>query len=625
MRVSRRKCLYLNDGPLGLYVMTKAQQLDSRLRNIGLGLEEFKWDSPVIGISGNFRDGNCMLAKAYYQSVLEAGGVPVIIPPFDSEGALSSLLDTIDGLVFSGGADIDPDYFGQEPLDMVEVNEERDLPELMMLSMAMDRQIPILGICRGMQLMAVGLGGEMYQDIKMQHGQASLEHSQHTENRFDTSHEVKVVEDSLLSKLLGTGTIRVNSFHHQAVSRVPQGFVASALAPDGIIEAMESACMRPMLAVQWHPESFILNGDRCMMPLFSWLSDRASLFRHARRVHMRSVTLDSHQDCPMFFDKGSHFFQKNPGITVEWDYVGETSPDGNSTFSYNPLVDLHKMKYGQLDAAFMVAYLKQLERDDDSLKAATVKADRLLDLVDERIGECAPFAAIATSPQELLRNRLLGVKSIVKGIENGYAIGKDLSRLEHFRQRGVAYMTLCHNGDNDICGSARGEGEHGGLTHFGRDVVREMNRLGMMVDLSHASERSFYDALELSTKPIICSHSSSRLLCDHPRNLTDAAMKDLAVSGGVAQVCLYSGFLKKDGQATVDDAVRHIIHMIEVMGPDHVGIGSDFDGGGGMPGLEDASWMTSLTVRLLEEGLSDDVLAKLWGLNFLAVWQKNLD
>ena len=151
-----------------------------------------------------------------------------------------------------------------------------------------------------------------------------------------------------------------------------------------------------------------------------------------------------------------------------------------------------------------------------------------------------------------------------------------------------------------------------------------MNKTGMMVDLSHASEKSFWDALEFSTKPIICSHSSSRALCDHTRNLTDDQMRALALSGGVAQVCLYSGFLKKGGDATVDDAVRHIMHMTDVMGIEHVGIGSDFDGGGGLPGLEDASWFVSLTERLIAEGFSDYDLSLIWGLNFLKVWEANM-
>ena len=302
----------------------------------------------------------------------------------------------------------------------------------------------------------------------------------------------------------------------------------------------------------------------------------------------------------------------------------DASPDGNPTFSYNPLVDLHKMTEGRLDVSFMVAYLHQYERDRDSLTAATAKADRLLTLIDERIAECKGYAAIATTPDELWQNKFNGIKTVVKGIENAYAVGLDPDNVDRFHTRGVVYMTLCHNGDNDICDSHKGNHEHNGLSDLGREVVARMNKVGMMVDLSHASEKSFWDAMECSTKPIICSHSSSRALCDHTRNLTDEQMRALAASGGVAQVCLYSGFLKKGGNATVEDAVRHILYMIDVMGVDHVGIGSDFDGGGGLPGLEDASWFVTLTERLISAGLSDYDLSRVWGLNFIDVWKRNI-
>ena len=603
--------------------MTKADKLESGLRRMDSGMEVFGFHAPVIGISGNFRDGDCTLAEAYYMSVVEAGGTPLVIPPYDDEKALVSLLDTLDGIVLSGGADIDPGYLGEEPLDCISINPRRDAQELMLVRLAVDRQIPVLGICRGIQVLAAALGGRLYQDIKTQHDTECIEHSQ-TIARGLPSHDVRLVKDSLLHRLLGQETLAVNSFHHQAVKEVPAGFRVTATAPDGIIEGMESIAFRTILGVQWHPECFLLENDRTMMPIFNWLIEQAALFRRARNLHSRTLILDSHCDSPMFFDKGAHFNIKNPGVTVEYDYVGEPSPDGSPTFSYNPLVDLHKMTAGRLDASFMVAYLKQHERDAESLKAATAKADRLLTLIDDRIGECAGYAAIATTPDELWRNKFMGVKSVVKGIENGYAVGLDIDNVDRFRSRGVAYMTLCHNGDNDICDSHKGNNEHNGLSAFGKRVVERMNRVGMMVDLSHASEKSFWDALECSSKPIICSHSSSRALCDHTRNLTDEQMRALAASGGVAQVCLYSGFLKKGGAATVDDAVRHIMHMIDVMGVEHVGIGSDFDGGGGLPGLEDASWFVSLTERLMAQGLSDMELSLVWGRNFLNVWRANI-
>ena len=580
--------------------MTKADQLESLCKRMDSGTEVLDWHAPVIGISGNFRDGDCTLAQAYYMSVLEAGGTPVVIPSYDNEQALISLLDTLDGIVLSGGADIDPEYLREEPLDCVSVNPRRDAQELLLVHLAVDRQIPVLGICRGIQVLTAALGGKLYQDIKTQHDRPCIEHSQ-TIARGLPSHEVRLEKDSMLYGLFGKETLAVNSFHHQAVKEVPEGFRVTAMAPDGIIEGMESTAFRPILGVQWHPECFILENDRNMMPIFGWFIDQARLFSRAKGLHSKTIILDSHCDSPMFFDEGAHFYMKNPDM----------------------LVDLHKMTAGRLDVSFMVAYLKQHERDAESLKAATTKADRLLNLIDERIGECNGHVAIATAPQELWQNKFKGVKSVVKGIENGYAVGLDIDNVDRFRNRGVAYMTLCHNGDNDICDSHKGNNEHNGLSEFGRRVVERMNRVGMMVDLSHASEKSFWDTLECSSKPIICSHSSSRALCDHTRNLTDEQMRALAASGGVAQVCLYSGFLKKGGNATVDDAVHHIMHMIDVMGVEHVGIGSDFDGGGGLPGLEDASWFISLTERLMAQGLSDYDLSLIWGLNFLNVWSVN--
>ena len=580
--------------------MSKADELDNLIRQMESGTDVLGFHAPVIGISGNFRDGDCTLAQGYYMSVLEAGGTPVVIPPYDNEKSLVSLLDTLDGIVLSGGADIDPDYLREEPLDCVSVNPRRDAQELLLVHLAVARQIPVLGICRGIQTLAAALGGKLYQDIRTQHDRPCIEHSQ-TIARGLPSHQVSLEKDSLLYGLFQKDTLAVNSFHHQAVKEAPAGFRVTAWGPDGIIEAMESVSFRPILGVQWHPECFLLENDRSMMPIFNWLIGQASLFRRAKELHSKTIILDSHCDSPMLFDEGAHFYKKTPEL----------------------LVDLHKMTAGRLDTSFMVAYLKQEERDEESLKAAVQKADRLLTLIDDRIGECKGYAAIATTPNELWQNKSKGIKSIVKGIENGYAVGLDIDNVDRFRSRGVAYMTLCHNGDNDICDSHRGNNEHNGLSEFGKRVVERMNKTGMMVDLSHASEKSFWDALECSSKPIICSHSSSRALCDHTRNLTDDQMRALARSGGVAQVCLYSGFLKKDGNATVEDAVRHIMHMIDVMGVDHVGIGSDFDGGGGLPGLEDASWFISLTEHLMAEGLSDSDLSLVWGANFLKVWSVN--
>ena len=172
--------------------MTKAEQLESGLRRMDSGTEVLDFHAPVIGISGNFREGDCTLAQAYYMSVVEAGGTPVVIPSYDDEKALVSLLDTLDGIVLSGGADIDPDYLGEEPLDCVSINPRRDAQELMLVRLAVDRQIPVLGICRGIQVLAAALGGKLYQDIRSQHDGECIEHSQ-TIARGLPSHDVLLV------------------------------------------------------------------------------------------------------------------------------------------------------------------------------------------------------------------------------------------------------------------------------------------------------------------------------------------------------------------------------------------------------------------------------------------------
>ena len=209
------------------------------------------------------------------------------------------------------------------------------------------------------------------------------------------------------------------------------------------------------------------------------------------------------------------------------------------------------------------------------------------------------------------------------GIENGYAIGKDISNVERFRKRGVVYMTLCHNGNNDICGSARYNDENLGVSPFGEQVIREMNRVGMMVDLSHAGVQTFYDTLDISQKPVVCSHSSSRALCDHPRNLYDEQLKAIARKGGVVQVCIYDCFLRKEGGASIVDIIEHLHHMVNVMGIEHVGIGTDFDGDGGVKGCYDSSELINLTRRLLQERYSEKDIRLIWGENFLRVMRNN--
>ncbi|MBP5771877.1 MAG: membrane dipeptidase [Bacteroidaceae bacterium] len=553
---------------------------------------------PLIGITGNFGEKGCELAEGYFESVLRAGGTPVILPPTDNADALVSVLDRIDGLLLSGGADLNPLFVNEEPLPKLgNINPRRDLAELLLIRLAFDRQIPILGICRGIQMLAAALDGSIWQDIPS----PSIKHSQDLDRSY-ASHTVNIEEDSLLHSIFGTDTLAVNSFHHQAVREAGPHLRISAFAKDGVIEAVESSEHKSIIGVQWHPECFCLRNDESMMPLFRWLTDEAANYASARRLHHRILTLDSHCDTPMFFNQDIHFNQRDPRI----------------------LVDLHKMTEGGLDASIMVAYIPQGERTPEGFSAATDYANHQLCRVEQLVKQNANAVGLARTPADLYQLKKEGKHAIMLGIENGYAIGHDLSLLEHFAQKGVVYMTLCHNGNNDICGSARPhEGEAlEGMSDFGAQVVREMNRLGVMVDLSHASERSFYDALDISRHPIVCSHSSSRALCNHPRNLTDDQLRALATKGGVAQVTFYNGFLRKDGQATILDAVAHLNHMVEVMGIEHVGIGTDFDGDGGVSGLASASELINFTRRLLRERYSEADLRLIWGRNFLRVMEQ---
>ena len=548
---------------------------------------------PVIGITGNYGEMTCKIGEGYYKSVWKAGGVPVIIPPLSDTDSIINTLEHIDGLLLSGGADFNPLYAGEEPDKRLSgINSERDLPELLITQLAYNRQIPILGICRGIQTLALALGGKVMQDISET---AQIKHSQDAD-RSEPTHSVSVEEDSILYHIYKSylspltshhsPLLFVNSFHHQAVGDTGQRFRVTARSSDGIIEAMESTEHKRIMGVQWHPE--------CMdegLPIFQWLVQEAAQYREVCQVHQHILTLDTHCDTPMFFDQNIQFTHRDPKI----------------------LVDLHKMTEGHQDATIMVAYLPQ---PTDHPKEY---ADNIFDQIEHIVADNSQYIALARTPNDLWMNKHLGKKSIMLGIENGHALDGKIENLRHFAQRGIVYMTLCHNGDNDICDSARGSQTWGGVSDFGKQVIREMNRLGIMVDLSHAHEKSFYDALELSQTPIVCSHSSCRALCDHPRNLTDDQMRALAAKGGVMQVTLYKGFLVKDGQATIEDAMRHLEHAIDVMGIDHVGLGTDFDGDGGIVGLANSSELPNFTRQLLKRQFSEEDIQKIWGGNFIRV------
>ena len=576
---------------------------------------------PVIGITANYGEQTAKLAEGYYKRLISAGATPLIIPPSADKDMLLTLLNRIDGLLLSGGADINPLFMGEEPQPQLGgINDERDLPELLITRLAFNRQMPILGICRGIQVMAVALGGRMAQHIS-----TPIKHSQDA-GRTVATHSVTIDPDTTLYNIYEEfgpfipkdepypATVAVNSFHHQAVSEAGPHFRVSARAADGTIEAIESCEHKPFVGVQWHPEC-LADPDLDQQPLFLWLANEARLYREAQQLHDRMLTLDTHCDTPMFFSQNVNFATRDPRI----------------------LVSLPKMHEGRLDATIMVAYLpqKQWQKQDGAWQPLSAEgefacspkqyADSIFDQIEYIVKQNSDDVALARTPDELLLNKFNGRKSIMLGIENGLALQGDIRNVRHFARRGVVYITLCHNGDNDLCDSAKGSQTHGGVSDFGAKVIRQMNRLGLMVDLSHAHEKSFYDALDISKTPIVCSHSSARALCDHPRNLTDDQMRALAAKGGVCQITLYPGFLRLDEKATILDAMEHLEHAIQVMGIDHVGLGSDFDGDGGVTGLADASELTQFTRQLLKHRYSEQDIRKIWGGNFLRVMRQVQD
>ena len=581
---------------------------------------------PIIGITSNFNDGEATLARVYYQQVVDAGGTPVLMPPVADKDVIINTLDAIDGLLLTGGADFNPLWTGEEPSPALHrINATRDLPELLTIRLAYNRQIPILGICRGVQALATALDGKVMQDIttgmtaepepasepadkkksKRNAPEAPvsrpplIKHAQDGDRNLLT-HSVSVEKDSILFRIYKSEKLYVNSFHHQAVADAGKRFRVTAVAPDGVIEAIESSEFKPILGVQWHPECMEREG----LPLFAWLVAQAGNFHLAKSLHERVLTLDTHCDTPMFFHQDIKFDQRDPRI----------------------LVDLHKMSEGRQDAVIMAAYLPQPKMGESfSSKVAfdvstpMEYADFIFDKIEAIVRSNRKYISIARTPADLYEDKRKNRKSVMFAIENGIALNHDVANVKHFAQRGVVYMTLCHNGDNDICDSAKGCDTNNGVSKFGEKVIREMNRQGIMVDLSHANEHSFYDALEISKTPIVCSHSSCRALCDVPRNLTDDQLRALAQKGGVAQITLYPGFLRTDGEATIRDVIEHLNHAVKIMGVDHVGLGTDFDGDGGVRGLSNSSELINFTLTLLKNKYTERDIQKIWGGNWLRV------
>ena len=389
------------------------------------------------------------------------------------------------------------------------------------------------------------------------------------------------------------------------------------------------------------------------------------LSQEARKLHFSALVVDCHLDSfDRVLDRGEDLSQDTSG-----DHVDVLSmPAGG----LNPGIghwDLPRMRAGGLKAQFFAGcvYPEQV------LQHRTIQ--RVLDTVDAVKGLCARHPQdleLARTARDVRRIAAEGKCAALLCVEGGHAIVDDLSVLRQFFELGVRYMTLTWNISNNWADSSTETSRHHGLTDFGREVVGEMNRLGMMVDISHVSEETFWAALETSSRPVIASHSSARALCDHPRNLTDEQIRAVGEKGGVVCVTFVPAFISQayreatqalrerkqwehryleaehTGQPqaleqatkalearyqelaiselslpTVSDIVDHAEHIIRVAGVDHVGLGSDFDGTGSLPaGMEDCSKLPAITEELLRRGHSEDDIRKLLGENVLRVMEE---
>ena len=373
-----------------------------------------------------------------------------------------------------------------------------------------------------------------------------------------------------------------------------------------------------------------------------------ALLARARAIHAAVMTLDTHDD-------------------ISFEFATEAVDPLNA----DRQVTLERMRAGGLDAEFFVVYVGQTERTAENYAQARAYALIKFDAIHRMAEEMYPEQIeLAYSADDVERIHESGKLAAAIGIENGYVIGHDPSLLERYHALGARYMTLAHNGHNDIADSAQPRpqigdvaAEHGGVSAYGAEVIREMNRLGMMVDVSHISKAAALDAMRLSRAPVIASHSGMRALTEHVRNLDDQSLLALQADGGVVQTVAFPDYVKtltpeqeqaldalltefrierlRDryaltaeqreqiqtrltglGYPDVADLVDHIDYAVDLIGIDHVGISSDFDGGGGVVGWFDASETFNVTLELVRRGYTEADIRQLWGGNLLRVWRE---
>jgi len=298
----------------------------------------------------------------------------------------------------------------------------------------------------------------------------------------------------------------------------------------------------------------------------------------------------------------------------------------NYTMDTDTKLNLPKMIAGGLDVAWLVVYTAQGELNDEGYAAAMENAIDKFDAIDRLVNKYAPSQIeLALTSADVRRIHAKGKKVAMIGVENAYPMGLDTSNVRKFWERGARYVSLSHNGHSQFSDSNTGEFDgtalHDGLSDLGKEVVGLLNYYGLMIDISHPSKEAIKQMIELSKAPVIASHSSARGLRDHPRNLDDEQLLLVKENGGVIQTTALGSFLtdRKDPPPNMSDFMDHIDYMVQKIGINHVGISSDFDGGGGIVGWNDASETMNVTDALRERGYSDSEIAKLWGGNLLRV------
>ncbi len=371
----------------------------------------------------------------------------------------------------------------------------------------------------------------------------------------------------------------------------------------------------------------------------------------AAGIHQSLLTIDSHTDTPLRFSRRSTDLSKR----------SDPRRRGGK-------LDFPRMREGGLDGVFFAVFVGQGPRTPEENEKVKKEALMLFDSIHAVLDRSADLAAIALSADDLEAISQKGKKAVYIGIENGYPVGKDLSMVSRFYDLGARYITLCHTRNNDICDSStdRDGPEHGGISDFGREVVREMNRLGIMIDVSHMSDEAFDDVVEVSKAPVIASHSNARAVCDNPRNLSDEMLLKLAYNGGVIQLCLVSDYVaempayperdsarkvlwaKYDNWSELDESAKlaleqeyydinskyppdlatvsqfcdHFDHVVDLVGINHVGFGSDYDGGAALEDCFDVTELPNITYELLIRGYSRSDLQKFWSGNLLRVMRE---